>query len=836
MLFGRHKSNPAATSQSIHITGDFSGNIVQLLGDDAPRGSLPPAPPGHFVTLPDLGQFLDSFWETSGALNISIVGMSGVGKTSHVSKWVALKLDSKQIKPSRVQYLNLTGITAENKELLARQLLSIMGSPIGNLSVELQFEPVLALWRSWIQENADLIIYDAIESQEIVPDLRSQGNAKSIFVSTLNLIDVDRTYPLPVFSEEQSSSLVRKIFAKNNCSISKQQVEQVAAVCEGLPLALQAAAAALSLLPSIDLSDGIAQFAANSSMSGVSESWEQRVTRRLTACVLLLSEEKRRPWATLAQFENAFFPFQARILCNLDQPNAASFLLSQLVNRSLLQLGSGLVIDQNIEIGRDGIRQEYYSTYRMHRLFRQVAVELYPIDDIARSRYGRAIYETVGRANQFSRTKKYGKIGYELNRHTISDKYPGFDALAQTESLTDAEFLAEFPLFGVHQMDVPPAQRLDWLNRAAEVLSTRLQNSENYLELLLKVRSSQAQQLDELARYDEALKLIEEVYPLSEENSDQRASLDTLRAVVLGHAGACSEALSCNTKALKHWILVGDDRERSTAYNNRGLLYLGINDLKRAIRFCEISLKIDRELGLDGDAAFNLQNLAQMYLMVHQDDKAAERADEAEAICTAFENRSLLPGVFQVQGSLALRRALQPHTSVNFEPDQSALVRALERYQKALDIEQLMGRPVKIVAALQNLAAATLYIPETGPQRAAELNAEAINLSEEQNIPWASVSARRNLGHIFYISGQTDDAINFYEDALATSREKLSAFQHLQIIDGLTDILLRELPERHDDCDVLLQEGIKLAEKSGLPQFGESFSVRLQQLGSSRAE
>lgn len=829
-LFGKLRNKPAAASQSVRITGNFSGSIVQVSGNDAPIGSLPPAPPAFFIADLNLKQFLDSFYEASDAFNVSVFGMSGIGKTSHVSNWVGRNLNNKQIEPSRVQYLDLSGVTYKNRELLARQMLSIMRSPIGNLSRELQVDSILALWRSWVREHVDLVIYDAVESQEIIPGLRSEGAAKSIFVSTLNLTDVDRAYPLSVFTDEQSFSFVRGVFAKGNRSIGTQQVEQISAVCEGLPLALHAAAAALSLLPSIDLKDGIAQFVESSSMNAMSESWEARVTRRLTACVLLLPEEKRRPWATLAQFENSFFPFQASILLSLGQSHSVSFLLSQLANRSLLQLGPGLTIDKNIATDQDKLKREYDSTYRMHRLFRKVANELYPLDDLDRSRYGQAIYETVGRANQFSRTKEYGKIGYELNCHTIRDKYPGFDALAETESLTEAEFLAEFPLFGIHQMDVPPAQRLDWLNRAAEVLSTRLQNSENYTELLLKVRSSQAQQLDELARYDEALKLIEEVYPLSEENSDQRASLDTLRAVVLGHSGACSDAISYNTKSLKHWIIVGNDRERSTAYNNRGLLYLGINDLKRAIRFCEISLKIDRELGLDGDAAFNLQNLAQMYLMVHQDDKAVERADEAEAICTAFENRSLLPGVMQVQGSLALRRALQPNTSENFEADQSDLDRALERYQKALDIEQSMGRPVKIVAALQNLAAATLYVPETGPQRAAELNAEAINLSEDQDIPWASVSARRNLGHIFYISGHTENAVEFYKNALEVSRQKLAAFQHLQIIDGFTDILLREFPQRHQECLELLNEGLEVAEKSGLPQFNESFMQRLAHL------
>lgn len=757
--------------------------------------------------------------------------MSGVGKTSHISKWLAYKLDNKQIAPERVQYFDLSGISADKKELLARQIMSVMQAQPTSLDGEIQVEQVLSRWRTWCQKNVDLVIYDAIEAEEIVSELRVAGPTKSIFLSTLTLTDADVSYSLAVLPEVSSAELIRGIFSKCGRSIRTEQIKKISVTCEGLPLALQAASSALALLPPGDLDYGLDQFVELSSMSDLSESWDAKVMRRLTACVLLLPEEKQRPWAALAQFEGAFFAFQAGIVWGHEQPKHAALILSQLVNRSLLQSTPGLIPLQGNAMSEDKLADEYAAAYQMHRLFRAVAAKFFPVDDRTRSGYGQAIFETLGRANQFSRTSKYGKIGYALNRHTINDKYPGFDALATTETVSEAEFLAEFPLFGVHQLDVPPAKRLEWLDKAAEVLTTRLQNSENFSELFLKVRFSQAQQLDELARYEEALRIIDEVYPLTDDSTDQRASLDTLLAVVLGHAGACTDALMHNTKALKHWILVGNDRERSTAYNNRGLLYLGTNDLRRAIRFCEISLQIDRKQGLDAEAAFNLQNLAQMYLMVHQDNKALERADEAEEICNSIQNKSLLPSVMQVQGNLALRRFLSRPSSEETASDQGHLHRAINRYEEALAIEKSMERPVKIVAALQNLAAATLYVPETGPQRAAELNAEAINLSEDCDIPWASVSARRNLGHIFYISGHTEDAVNFYEDALTTSRAKLAAFQHLQVIDGFTDILLRELPARHTECRELLQEGLELSEKSGLPQFGENFKQRLSQLG-----
>jgi tetratricopeptide (TPR) repeat protein len=200
---------------------------------------------------------------------------------------------------------------------------------------------------------------------------------------------------------------------------------------------------------------------------------------------------------------------------------------------------------------------------------------------------------------------------------------------------------------------------------------------------------SQALDLYEKGKYEEALKLFEKAVNVKGESEAAQSNPSDLAATyvnkgtTLTSLGRLNEAEESFQKAISLYESIGDTASLSIALNNLGSVYKARGDLNKAIEAYQKSLAISEKIfgSSHPDTATSLNNLASVYAAMGDLDKAESLFMKALEI-----NKSIF-------GSEHPRTASSLNNLASVYRYRGDLSSALEAYERALSITEATLSP-----------------------------------------------------------------------------------------------------------------------------------------------
>jgi DNA-binding SARP family transcriptional activator len=231
----------------------------QPLDDEAPKTGesavVPrqlPVAPGHFTgraaELALLDSMLDGRDDGAGVPITAMTGMAGVGKTALALRWAHREAHRF---PDGQLYANLRGFhprdTAATVSEVIRNFLDAFGIPAPSIPVGLDAQA--GLYRSLLAGKRVLVILDnARDSDQVRPLLPGDGDCAVIVTSRSRLTGLvaaegARPLALDVLDADEAGTLLRRRVGAGRIEAEPRAASDLAALCGGLPLALNVVAA-----------------------------------------------------------------------------------------------------------------------------------------------------------------------------------------------------------------------------------------------------------------------------------------------------------------------------------------------------------------------------------------------------------------------------------------------------------------------------------------------------------------------------------------------------------------------------------------------------------------
>ncbi|MFF6772417.1 BTAD domain-containing putative transcriptional regulator [Streptomyces sp. NPDC012637] len=239
-------------------TGALGGGAAALPAPDllprTPRGFL-----GRERELAALDAAVD-------AARVAIVtGPAGVGKTALALHWAHLRAERFA---DGVLYADLRGFSPDeglDAADVLREFLPALGVP--PRQVPESPTAAAALYRSLTEDRAVLVVLDNVRgADEARPLLPAGARGAAVVTSRLRLgglvvTELARPVPLGVLGLEESAALLAAAVGADRVAAEPAAAHRLAALCDGLPLALRVTAAQLAARPHWRLADLAAELA-----------------------------------------------------------------------------------------------------------------------------------------------------------------------------------------------------------------------------------------------------------------------------------------------------------------------------------------------------------------------------------------------------------------------------------------------------------------------------------------------------------------------------------------------------------------------------------------------
>lgn len=221
---------------------------------EAPRHCMPRDLP-DFLDRPDeFHHIADGLTGSHGHDVAVLTGEIGVGKTAfavHAARLLATSF------PDGRLLLNMVGPdgTPKSWESLLDELLCMIGlMPGGPAAVPRS----LATWRTWVARRRVLLVLDGAEHEdEVRPLLPANGRSRVIVTSRRRLTGLEAVLrvELPALTAAQGAALLERVIGRDRMSTDRAAVRGLVASCAGVPLAIRATGARLSMLRHVRLAD-----------------------------------------------------------------------------------------------------------------------------------------------------------------------------------------------------------------------------------------------------------------------------------------------------------------------------------------------------------------------------------------------------------------------------------------------------------------------------------------------------------------------------------------------------------------------------------------------------
>jgi predicted ATPase/class 3 adenylate cyclase len=335
-----------------------------------------------------------------------------------------------------------------------------------------------------------------------------------------------------------------------------------------------------------------------------------------------------------------------------------------------------------------------------------------------------------------------------------------------------------------------------YLGEGLRWLDAALAQAARPTRVLAKALNGAANLAREQGDYDKAKRLHEQGLAASREQDDRRGTAEALNnlgliALYQGQHGAaqqyCGEGLALFRE-------IDDKGGVAGALNNLGNLARERGDAERAAALHKESLALRRGLGDKRGVALSLNNLANVVLNQGDHRRAAALHEESLALRRELGDRAgvatslnNLGNVARARGdyraaragyeeSLAVRRDLGDKRRVAaalnnlgiFERDQGDRERAAALLRESLSLRRELGDEKGMNAVLDNLRTLALKHADLAARAYHE---ESLALRRELNDRAGVVAALNKLGNIAHAQGDHQAARTYYEESLALRRD-----------------------------------------------------------------
>lgn len=364
VLIGGNVSNAVV----INLQGDGAAQaLADILRELLPPrlSSLPAAVPDFQGRTREIALLVDALKAGCTGMISSIGGMGGVGKTAlavKVGHRVAARFPDGQV------WIDMRGSRPERAPAQHAPVEHAMGriihafEPIARLPANPQ--DLLALYRSTLTGKRCLLVLDDVHDSDRVDEILPAPPAAALITSRRRL-----SFPgafaldLEVFSMPEAIALLEDILRRHGRAADTATLEQLAAACGFLPLALRAAAAFIGTRPDWSLSEYLAKLVdSQGRLTQLSRGENEQLDVR---AVLLLSYSQllheraalAARWRALSIFPGSFERQAVAAVweCAVDEAHEN---LSELLRRAMLQFDP--------QSGR----------YQLHDLMRDLAREI----------------------------------------------------------------------------------------------------------------------------------------------------------------------------------------------------------------------------------------------------------------------------------------------------------------------------------------------------------------------------------------------------------------------------------------------------------------------------
>jgi predicted ATPase/serine/threonine protein kinase len=274
--------------------------------------------------------------------------------------------------------------------------------------------------------------------------------------------------------------------------------------------------------------------------------------------------------------------------------------------------------------------------------------------------------------------------------------------------------------------------------------------------LRLRALNGLATLLQSEGRARAALDVLEEALRVA-----QRRGLDTASAVLLNNISGVQAELAEYDAAARHGYealetcrALGDTRGVALALNNLGWVAMYRGEMRQSVDLHARGLELRRAMGDDRGVAFVLANLALAHAWCGQFDEASASVAKSLATLEGLADSVLLAWTECVRATTCWLQE-QPDTART----------ALEASRAAA---RAGGNPS--VLAFAFMCAGHVARAEGDPRSAAEAFAESLRLHQDCSMPWGEAGARCGLGLVALDGGETGRALALLHDAMAVQQ------------------------------------------------------------------
>jgi predicted ATPase len=416
-------------------------------------------------------------------------------------------------------------------------------------------------------------------------------------------IKAEQEYPVPTLALGEAVSLfVARARQLRPGFESDEHVTEIARRLDGLPLALELAAARVKVLNAQQILERLGH-SLDLLTSGARDSPERQRTLKATIqwSYQLLSKEEGRLFPQLAVFSGSFDLEAAERICNADLDD-----LQALVDKSL-------------------IRQTEEGRFFMLETIREFALERLEERDAEELRrrhtnHFRSFAEQA--AGYFSGSEQAEWMQRLEQEH---DNLRTALALARDQADPDLLLRLSSALWRFWSVHSHWHEGRSWLDSALTI-STNLRTP-----LRARVLEGAADIAWRQGRYDEGRALLDESLGLWRELGDRRGATSALhfRGNLESASGNYAEARRLWREAQQAWRELGDSERFAATVMNLGLAALAEGEAREAAALFEQSLALARREGLDFIVAISLHSLGFALLRTGREDEGVDLLREA---------------------------------------------------------------------------------------------------------------------------------------------------------------------------------------------------------------
>ena len=575
---------------------------------------------------------------------VTLTGPGGTGKT-RLSLAVAEELAPE------------LGDGAAFVDLAAVQDASLLGSTIAHvLGLEEGEEPLSGAVAERLRARSVLLVLDNLEqllpATTFIAELLAAAPRLLVLATSRAplRLSAEHVYPVPplptpatdVFEELAANDAVRLFVARARAAdpafeLTDESARHVAEICrrlDGLPLAIELAAARTSLLSSDAIASRLEQ-SLELLTEGARDLPERQQTLRATLDWShgLLSGPEQALFARLAVFSGGWTIDAVEAVCSDDDSDVLAT--------------TGSLLDESLLRRDDDARLGMLETIREYAAER---LDLSGEGGELRRRHA-AYFVQVAEAGDSELTRS-DELRVHERLESEHDNFRAALAWSQSAGAADVELalaaaLARFWLIRGHL-----AEGRRWLEDA--LTRDPGQQPETCAKALRGLAVLAIKHRD----YPDARRFLDESIELSRGLGDTASEIRSMLSlgVVAVDTHDLEEAKRLNEETLQLARETGDRRVVATAINNLSDLALVEGDYESAARLAEESLTEARELGHREGAVLALLNLAQAKLFLRRPDEAARALEEALGLAVELGYRESIAYALEGCAAIAAER------------------------------------------------------------------------------------------------------------------------------------------------------------------------------------